>query len=353
MARLTKSNQNKIGKIREQKQRTLEKVLSILEDICKDNKEIFKKKPESRLKSLESIVEKMKILKCNINTFQKHIKDIAGVRLTCCTIDEIRRVEDLIRNHPDIISCKVIKDYGENGVDEYGYRGHHLLVTVKVYYENKTLRDRCEVQIRTLAQDLWAILSHRDFYKVSSKPPQLVQEDMKTLSKLLEVVDSLALSLKERKGTEIDKEIREKSERLAKKDMLTPENIQKLISDKFQKEISIDLAYQLIQYVLTHDITSLKEYKTIISNKKYQDIITKVFKELEMVPELEDCLYGVILLKSKGVRRGKKALREIAKESQRERQKELRAVEKGLVIPREELEKETKISRPDNTEKKG
>jgi len=350
MARLTKSNQKKIEKVREQKQRTLDKVVSILEDICKDNKEIFKKKPDSRLKSLESIVEKMKVIRCNINAFQKHIEDIAGVRLTCCTIDEIQQVEDLIRNHPDIIDCKVIKDYGENGVDEYGYRGHHLLVTVKVSYENKTLRDRCEVQVRTLAQDLWAILSHRDFYKVSSKPPQLVQQDMITLSKLLEVVDNLALSLKGRRKTEIDKEIREKSEKLVKKDMLTPENVQKLISDKFQKEISIDFAYQLIQYVLTNNITSLKTYKTLITNNKYQNIIKKIFKEFELVPELEDYLYDIILLKSEGVSKGKKALREIAKGLQKER---LRAVEKGRVIPREELKRETKISRPDNMEKSG
>lgn len=352
MAKIIREDKEKIGKLRVQKQRTMEKVVSILDDICKDNKEIFKKKPECRLKSLDSIVEKMKITICNISNVEKEIKDIAGARLTCCTIDEVRKVEDLIKKHPYTISCEVIKDYEKNGVDEYGYRGHHLLVTVQVFYENKTLKDTCEVQIRTLSQDLWAILSHRDFYKAPSKPPQLVQQDMMTLSKLLEVVDDLAVSLKKRRKTEIDKEIREKSEKLTKKDMLTPENIQKLIYDKFQKEITIDAAYQLIQYALANNITSLKEYKSIITNDKYQKIIEKVFNKFEMLPTLDDYFSGAVVLKVTGINTGKVLLREIAKELQKERKKDLQAVEKDRVIPKEELKKGIKRPKPDNRRRK-
>lgn len=354
MARITKKYKEKIEKVREKKQKTIEKVKGMLKDICESNKEIFKKAPEGRVKELEKIVKRIKsITGCNINNFEKHIRDIAGVRITCCTSDEIPRAVDFIKKHADVKSCKTLREYEKRGED--GYRGHHLEVTVKIFYKNKNIKDICEVQIRTLAMDLWAVLSHRDFYKAPSKPPPLVQRDMVTLGKLLEATDEFALSLKYRMREATDREIREKSTKkgTTTKDMLTPENFQKLVLDIFKEKISIDFAYELIQYVLVYgEITSLKEYKSLITNTEYRGIIERIFKAVGVNPAIESYLCGPVSLEVEDRESAEETLTEAAKELRQEREEEFQAVEKGKEISKEELRLEKKISQPSEEEKK-
>lgn len=346
MATATKQDRIKIEEVREKKDKTVKKVKRILEEIRKDDLDIFRKVPEDRVKKLEKIIKKIKSkLKCNIDNFERYIRDIAGARITCCTLDEIPKVIDLIKNHVEISNCKILRKYEKH--DDDGYRGCHLEVTVEIVYKKKIIKDICEIQVRTLAGDLWAVLSHRDFYKAPSEPPPLVRKDMLTLSKLLEVVDESALSLRQRIKDETDKKVKAKAKlkKLANKDMLTPENIQKLVRKVFQKEISIDFAYKLVQSVLALNIVSLNEYKTLV--EKHQDIIRNTFKKFSVTPQLVDSLYAPMFLESEGIKDGKEALVERAQDL---RKKTLRAVEKGREIPKEELEekleKKIEISQP-------
>lgn len=230
MRKLTKKDKDKIETLRKKKARTTARVYEILTTICEDNPEIFKKLPESRVKKTKDIIEKIKTTdKVNIDNFQKYIKDIAGTRLTCCTLDEIAEVQNRIENHPDIISCRVLRTYSDKP-DKDGYRAHHLEVKVNVSYENRAMTDFCEIQIRTLASDLWAVLSHRDIYKSDNKPTVSVIRDMQILAKQLEVVDELALSLKQRIREEVTSEAKEKAkDKTLIKDMLIPVNIIRMI----------------------------------------------------------------------------------------------------------------------------
>lgn len=348
MKRLTKKDKAKIEEVRNRKERTIGKVFEILNDICKDNPNIFKKFPERRVKSLERIEEKMKSAKkCNISNFERYVRDIAGARVTCCTRDEIQEAEALIKKHPEIKKCKVLRRY-DQPPDEDGYRGHHLEVTVHVFYENKTLTDICEVQIRTLASDLWAVLSHRDFYGSPIIPPTLVRRDMRTLSKQLEVVDDLAVSLKQRIRDEVNREAREKAKmKLAEKDMLTPDNVINLIRKTFKKKIHTDFAYQLMGYALSHDVISLKEYKRLIT--KHRTMIEDIYKAVRVSPPLEDYVYAPIFAKWRGVSEAKKVLFRRAKTLYA---RVMAPVEKGVEISKEELKKEIKTSQPTQRKKK-
>lgn len=342
--KITNRDRNKIEGARGRKERTLEKVKDILRVICQDNPDTFKKAPEGRIKTLDSIEKGIKqTVGCNVDNFERHVRDVAGARIICCTLDEIPKAESLIRRHPGVRKCKVLRKY-EDSPDPDGYRGHHLEITVDVFYKNKTIKDTCEIQIRTLAGDLWAVLSHRDFYKVPRKPPLSVRKDMLTLSKQLEVVDELAMSLKQRIRDEINKEVREKpKKKLAERDMLTPENIVNLIHKTFKEKVSIDFAYQVVQHILSHDVVSLKRYKTLITSPKYRNIIEDIFAKFDVRPQLEDYLCAPIELEVLGIGAGKRSLVEIAKER---RELTVVSVEKGVDIRREELDKEAKISQP-------
>jgi len=340
--KFTKKQREAIEELKNRKARTMARVLEILTTICQDNKDIFKKEPEKRVKETNEIIESFKFSKeANFNKLEETVRDIAGTRITCCTMDEITEAENLIRKHPDIKSCKVLKNYNDPPDDE-GYRGHHLEVTVKLSYGNKTITDFCEIQIRTLASDLWAVLSHRDFYKSSHTIPETVRNDMKTLSKQLEVVDSLALSLKNRIREEVDKEAAGKSaDKLFMEDMLTHENITELIKKQLRVDIPISLAYRIIQYALNAKITSLKTYKALLRSKKFKDIIEEPYNKLGIKPRLDDYLFAPISLDVKGEDFTKNILEKHAKSKYEETMK---SVEKGIDISKAELQKKSKTS---------
>ncbi len=190
--------QKAIEEIRSRKQLTLDEVVQILKQIKKSRPDIFKKEIEPRIKDIDSILDKMKKLKnCNVSNIEKYVRDIAGVRITCCNLNDASIIQRDITNHPHVEKCRVLRT--QNEIDADGYIGHHVEVSVKVLYKNKRILDTCEIQIRTLAQDTWAVLSHRDFYKKSKKEISAdVMDDMLTLSKLLQCVDRIAQNIKKR-----------------------------------------------------------------------------------------------------------------------------------------------------------
>ena len=120
---------------------------------------------ESRLKSTSSIVAKLqkKGYPISIESAMKNINDIAGIRVVCCYIDDVYRVEELLLRQSDIELVKR-QDYIKKP-NFNGYRSLHLDLRVPVFLSNCTKYVLSEIQIRTVAMDFWASLEHDLRYK--------------------------------------------------------------------------------------------------------------------------------------------------------------------------------------------
>ncbi len=120
---------------------------------------------ESRLKSTSSIVAKLqkKGYPISIESAMKNINDIAGIRVVCCYIDDVYRVEEMLLRQSDIELVKR-QDYIKKP-NFNGYRSLHLDLRVPVFLSNCTKYVLSEIQIRTVAMDFWASLEHDLRYK--------------------------------------------------------------------------------------------------------------------------------------------------------------------------------------------
>jgi len=120
---------------------------------------------ESRLKSSHSIAEKLerKGLPRTIDAAEKHLLDIAGVRIICNYIQDIYHIADLLTRQRDIETV-IRKDYIADPKGN-GYRSLHLVVRVPVFLSSHTELVPVEIQIRTIAMDFWASLEHALRYK--------------------------------------------------------------------------------------------------------------------------------------------------------------------------------------------
>ncbi|MBQ8503684.1 MAG: GTP pyrophosphokinase family protein [Clostridia bacterium] len=119
----------------------------------------------SRLKSPESIYEKVvrKHLPPGIESIEKNLCDIAGVRVVCSFVDDIYMLAQSFLRQDDVKLIQM-KDYIKNPKPN-GYRSLHLIVEVPIFLTDEKKMMRVEVQLRTIAMDLWASLEHKIYYK--------------------------------------------------------------------------------------------------------------------------------------------------------------------------------------------
>ncbi|MBQ8659595.1 MAG: GTP pyrophosphokinase family protein [Bacilli bacterium] len=143
---------------------------------------------KSRIKSADSIINKLQKngYEFSIENVEKHINDIVGVRIICTFEYDIMELVDIIRKS-SLIKVIKEKDYIRNP-KEIGYRSYHLIVEVPVEMINEKVNVRAEIQIRTLAMDLWASLEHKLCYK-SRYCTSEIEERLTEISDELNVID--------------------------------------------------------------------------------------------------------------------------------------------------------------------
>ena len=113
---------------------------------------------KSRVKSENSLLKKVrkKNISLSLESIEKNIWDIAGVRVICSFPEDIYVIEKCLLKQDDIHLVER-KDYIENPKPS-GYRSLHLIVEVPIFLQNEKRNMKVEVQIRTIAMDFYRCL---------------------------------------------------------------------------------------------------------------------------------------------------------------------------------------------------
>ncbi|WP_248925333.1 GTP pyrophosphokinase [Paenibacillus hamazuiensis] len=134
---------------------------------------------KSRLKTPDSIMNKLqrKGVPISFDSIRRHIRDIAGLRITCSFRDDIYRIRDMLAKQNDLTILEE-KDYIRDPKPN-GYQSLHLLIEVPVFMSDRQEKVCIEVQIRTIAMDFWASLEHKIYYKYEKNVPARLLEELK------------------------------------------------------------------------------------------------------------------------------------------------------------------------------
>jgi putative GTP pyrophosphokinase len=175
--------------------KVLETQLEIIND---DFKYIKKYNPiehiKTRIKNADSILNKLykDNLDFTLDNVEEYINDIVGVRIICAFESDVYELIEIIRNS-NIINVINEKDFISKP-KETGYRSYHLIVEVPVELINEKVMVKAEIQIRTLAMDLWASLEHKLKYK-SEYCTEDISKKLIDISSQLHVIDEEMLEL--------------------------------------------------------------------------------------------------------------------------------------------------------------
>ena len=142
-----------------------------------------------RIKSPESIMKKMqdKGVKLTYKEMIENINDIAGLRVICPVQKDIYSIRNLIQNIPGIQTLKE-KDYVAHP-KKCGYKSYHIILAVPVVLSKKLIYVKVEVQIRTMAMDVWATIEHKMRYKPEQELTEKQSKEWSNCAQAINKVD--------------------------------------------------------------------------------------------------------------------------------------------------------------------
>lgn len=131
-----------------------------------------------RVKSVDSIKEKMRRRIISPDVIETDMQDIAGIRIVCQFVDDVYKVVDLIHERDDMEVIEE-RDYVQNAKPS-GYRSYHMVISYTVYLPEGSKKLLAEIQIRTLAMNFWATVEHTLNYKYQGSYPDDISERLKS-----------------------------------------------------------------------------------------------------------------------------------------------------------------------------
>lgn len=148
-----------------------------------------------RVKEVSSILEKANKFNIPLDRIEYEMEDIAGIRIMCQFVDDIRKVVELIRDRKDM-QIVYEKDY-INNVKASGYRSYHIIIKYPVNLAHGEKNILAEFQIRTLAMNFWATIEHSLNYKYKHDIPKDIKFKLKSAADAAFQLDEQMLEIKD------------------------------------------------------------------------------------------------------------------------------------------------------------
>lgn len=123
-----------------------------------------------RVKPIVSILDKAADRNIPLDKLETEMQDIAGLRMMCQFVDDIKKVVELLRKRNDF---EVIEE--RNYISQKkasGYRSYHVVIRYPVQTINGEKKILAEIQIRTLSMNFWATIEHSLNYKYKGDFPE-------------------------------------------------------------------------------------------------------------------------------------------------------------------------------------
>lgn len=126
-----------------------------------------------RVKPIASILDKANKKGIPLDRLEMEMQDIAGLRMMCQFVDDIKYVVEALRKRNDF---EIVEE--RNYISHKkasGYRSYHVVIRYPVQTIAGEKKILVEIQIRTLAMNFWATIEHSLNYKYDGMFPKDIQ----------------------------------------------------------------------------------------------------------------------------------------------------------------------------------
>jgi len=185
----------------------------------------------------------------------------------------------MIRQETSYFHIKKIKDMVANPRND-GYRAIHLHTTINPFSGNDSEKIPCEIQVRTLAQDMWGRLSRDDLY--GNNPPEQIAETAKAISKMLSAIDDMAQQIR----NELNKRA-EKAHDIKDTDPLSPQRLALLFNQKYNDDICRWSLYNWMSSLEEAEAETIKDVRVLLDDDMLRKRLDDTLESIRGYP-IED-----------------------------------------------------------------
>ena len=171
-------------------------IQAMLDSISTDSETTLAEHIKCRVKSAESLKEKLRLRGFPITARAglENLSDLVGARVITHFVGDIYTVLDLIQKN-DSWRVVQVKDYIAD-MKPNGYRSLHVLLNVPFGVGGISDID-VEIQLRTIAMDSWAALEHQMSYKRDIPGEELIRAELKRCADELAACDISMQTIRE------------------------------------------------------------------------------------------------------------------------------------------------------------
>lgn len=234
--------------------------VSIVNDRVKPFKSLTWKALENGIEDEEDVFER--------------ITDVIGVRLVTHNLKDMGRLIEAIKSLKSL-------EYIDESFQDYvrspkssGYRAIHFDVYCEVEYKGSKHRIRCEVQIQTLFQNSWAILTHQDVYKNENDFPKHIVLLSRRLADQLAVLDDIAQDIRNAVSEAVP------HSKVSDEEPITKEGLANLYYERFGTSIH-DYQIQIWMNALTREgAHTMGQAKELLPSDAVIDKMASIYKDV-------------------------------------------------------------------------
>lgn len=225
---------------------------------------------EDRLKKYESALEKS--LKMDIPIME--LDDIGGIRIIVGTISEQNIFCHFFRHGPRGTNYEILKDSIISR--ENGYRAHHFVLKIPSDYTGTWDECKIEIQIQTIFQNAFNLLSRTWVYKQEKKLGKEWNKKFKQLSIKLAELDRMA--------NDLDVAFNHSYIGNADDMPITPLSFQSIVKEVFNEECDDDSSMWYSLYYKRAGFENCHQMRTFFQNKEVEKVF-QVYKNLRRKEE--------------------------------------------------------------------
>ncbi|TNH93779.1 GTP pyrophosphokinase family protein [Aeromonas sobria] len=168
---------------------------------------------EARVKEWPSISEKITRKSLSLENIIE-LDDLVGIRLILLFRQDLEKIDTLLKGN---LSIQSAEDTSHRLAEaQFGYQSCHYIVQIPDSWKKiPSFMDlgeiRVELQVRTLAQHIWAAVSHKLQYKHEASVPLPLRRSIYRASALLETVDLEFDRLLQDRTTYVEEQLKNES----------------------------------------------------------------------------------------------------------------------------------------------
>jgi putative GTP pyrophosphokinase len=184
---------------------------TLVGQLCRRHPDLEIDSIHSRTKTAPSVVEK---LRRREYTSLDDVVDKCGIRIIAADQSLVGPTCELLTGELEVIEDV---EHGTEAANTFGYTSRHLVVRIKPPRSELPEWQQfaglvAEIQVRSVLQHAWALISHRLAYKSSAEMPERVQRQLSRMAAFLEETDERFADFRT-EVREVRAEIREEVER--------------------------------------------------------------------------------------------------------------------------------------------